>query len=151
MAAYAPTYIVLGSLVCRTYGIDCTDWSALLRSPKRGQDRIIPQQAGVAVRPRFPAAVRAGLPFTLNGMFNADGTFASGDPHDNVYTLLATLRETCDALEPITLQLVRPTVTVVSRCIVEEVGDPDFPTAGIGKLVVDVTLPDGPLDLSGGS
>ena len=151
MAPYAPTYIVLGSLVCRTYGIDCTDWSGLLRSPKRGTDRIIPQQAGVAVRTRYPAAVRAGLPFTLNGMFTADGTFATGDPHDNVYSLLATLRATCDALVPITLQLVRPTVTVTSRCIVEEVSDPDFPTPSIGKLIVDVTLPDGPLDLGGGS
>jgi hypothetical protein len=151
MAAYSTTYITLGGLVCRTYGIDCTDWSGLLASPKRGADRIIPQQTGVAVRPRYLAAVRAPLPFVLNGMFNADGTFATGDPHANVYTLLATLRAILDDTAPIVLELVRPVGTVTSRCIVEEVGAPDFPTPGVAKLMVDVTLPDGPLDLTVGS
>jgi hypothetical protein len=118
--------------------IFCYDWSDLLKGgAKRGGNRPVPGVAGRAVRPRVADEVRAGLAVRI-----------IADTHQDVYGHLATLRAVCDVNVPQTLTLNWGTGSASADCIVEEMGPPSFQTPTICTLVVDVTLPDGPLNLA---
>jgi hypothetical protein len=148
MPAYADVYVTIGTLVLRTRGIDCFDWSDLFRVTKAGANRRIPQQTGRAVRPRFLDEVRAALPVRLNGFFDADGDPYVGDPHDNVYSLFGILQAVAAVNTPQVLSFTRPSGSVTANCIVEELGGLTFVTPELATVVLDVTLPGGPLELT---
>jgi len=144
----ADTYISLGGVAFRSQAIVCYDWSDLLKSPpKRGSNRTIAGEAGRYARTRVADELRAGLAFRVQGQWEhpAGGAHA-GDPHANVYTLLDVLRGVCDTATVQQLQLVGVMAGSVDA-IVEEMGPPTFQSYGIATLVVDVTLPDGPVAL----
>lgn len=125
--------ITLGGLV-----LPCYDWSDLLKgAAKRGTDRIVPGVAGRAVRPRVSDALEAGLALRY-----------IADNHADVYVRLATLRAVCDVNVPQDLVFDWGAGSTTVDCIVEEMGPPTFRSDRIVTLVVDVTLPDGPLDLT---
>jgi hypothetical protein len=142
-----PIYLSLGGQDWRSAAIRCYDWLDLIRVVKRGSNRTVPQHVGSAVRPRYHAEVRAGLMFRIQGRFNhPDGTAHTGDPRVNVYALLGTLKTVCEVDTPQTLQLVG--ASAAADCIVEEMGAPTFVTPEIVTVMVDVTLPGGPLELA---
>jgi hypothetical protein len=142
------THIVLGTLTLDG-GIVCNDWADLLQSPpKRGQNRLVPGQAGRVVRPRVMDEMRAALPVRLKGWLNVDGTLYAGDPHDNVYALWDVLRGVCDVTVPQTLQLVTGAGTFTGECVVEELTAPKFETPTLAAAVIDVTFAGGPLDFT---
>jgi hypothetical protein len=145
-------YISLGGVNFRSRAIRCSDWSDLLKSPpKRGSNRVIAGEEGRLPRTRVPDELRAGLQFRIQGRWNHPaGTAHTGDRHANMYTLLNVLRGVCDDPDVQQLQLVGVMSGSVD-CIVEEMGPPNFPAPWVATLVVDVTLPDGPVDLGGGS
>lgn len=144
----ADTYISLGGVAFRSAAIRCYDWSDLLKSPpKRGSNRTIASEAGRYARTRVTDELRAGLAFRIHGQWDHPaGGATAGDPHANVYTLLDTLRGVCDDTEVQQLQLVGVMASSVD-CIVEEMGPPTFQSYSIATLIVDVTLPDGPVTL----
>ena len=146
------TYISLGGVAFRSPALRCYDWSDLLKSPsKRGSNRVIAGEAGRFPRVRVPDELRAGLRFRVSGRFqHPSGDRFVGDAHANMYDLLGVLRGVCDDPEVQQLQLVGVMDSSVD-CIVEEMGPPRFDAPHVATLVVDVTLPGGPIDLSGGS
>ena len=151
MTAYASPYISIGSLILRTRAIDCYDWSDLLQQPpKRGQDRPIPGVDGRAVRPRKNDALRAALPVRLNGSYTGNTRY-TGDRHLKVYDHLEDLAAVTGDGTTQNLSLVRPAGTVTVDCIVESSSAPNFLSGWIAIVVLDVTLPDGPISLTVGS
>jgi len=144
----ADIYISLGGVAFRSAAIRCYDWSDLLKSPpKRGSNRVIAGESGRYARTRVADELRAGLAFRVAGHWDHPGGGAhAGDPHTNMYTLLDTLRGVCDVATVQQLQLVGVMAASVD-CIVEEMGPPTFGAPHIATLVVDVTLPDGPVTL----
>lgn len=148
MPTLADTYISLGGVAFRSQAIICYDWSDLLKSgPKRGSNRPIAGEAGRLARTRVQDELRAGLAFRIGGRFQhpSGGRFV-GDAHANMYTLLDTLRDVCDTTTVQQLQLVGVMASSVD-CIVEEMGAPRFRGPHVATLIVDVTLPDGPVAL----
>jgi len=150
--ALADIYISLGGVAFRSPALRCYDWSDLLKSPsKRGSNRVIAGEPGRFPRVRVPDELRAGLAFRVAGAWDhPGGGFHTGDAHANMYDLLGVLRGVCDDPEVQQLQLVGVMDSSVD-CIVEEMGPPRFDGPEVATLVVDVTLPDGPIVLSGGS
>lgn len=148
MAAYTFPYVQIATLVLRTRAVDCYDWSDLFQQPaKRGQDRVIPGTAGRVVRPRQADRVRAALPVRLNGAY-VDNTVTAGDTHRRVYDHLADL----DAIVAVTGTQTLTfhydgTTSVTATCIVEGATAPTFDSHSIARVVLDMTLPSGPLDL----
>jgi len=127
-------------------GIRCVDWSDLFASPpKRGSNRIIAGEAGRYARTRVMDEARVGLVLQLYGTLNVDGTAFTGDQAENVYTLFNTLRAIADETDTQTLQFVGRGVSV--DCIVEELTSPRFQAPRFARCVLDITLPDGPVDL----
>jgi hypothetical protein len=115
----------------------CYDWSDLLKGgAKRGANRRVPGVGGSKVRPRVQDEVRAGLAVRILAV-----------SHAGVYVHLAALRAVCDATWPLTLTLDWGDGEASAQAIVEEMGPPTFQAPNICTLVVDVTLPDGPLVL----
>jgi hypothetical protein len=128
--------VTLGGLTLRG-DITCYDWADLFKTSKRGANRPIPGTAGRAVRVRVTDEVRAGLAIRIIGA-----------THDDVYTHLATLQTVCAVNGPQDLTFVWAGGSVTVACVVEEMGPPTFLAPQVATLVVDVTLPDGPLDLT---
>jgi len=145
-------YISLGGVNFRSRAIRCSDWSDLLKSgPKRGSNRVIAGEDGRLARVRVQDELRVGLQFRVQGRWqHPAGAAFTGDRHANMYTLLNVLRGVADDPEVQQLQLVGVMGSSVD-CIVEEMGPPRFDAPWIATVVLDVTLPDGPVDLSGGS
>lgn len=155
---YAATHVTVGGLLLRSRAVDCDDWSDLLKSPaKRGVNRAVRGQSGRKVRPRANDELRGLLPVRLDGSWDQDNVRESGGPvewHANLYTLLAEVRQIADVTSPQTLSFVWPGGTTAADCIVEEMSEPAFGSLSGGpmwsaRVVLDVTLPDGPLDLAG--
>lgn len=139
-------YLQIGSLRLDG-GIRCLDWSDLFASPpKRGQNRPIPGETGSAVRSRVVPEARVALVLQLFGNLNVDGTAFAGDQEENVYTLFNSLRAVADVTTTQTLQFVGRGVSV--DCIVEELTSPRFQAPRFARCVLDITLPDGPVDLA---
>jgi hypothetical protein len=152
MPALQDIYISLGGVAFRSWALRCYDWSDLLKSPsKRGSNRVIAGEEGRLARVRVGDELRAGLRFRVSGRWqHPSGDPFTGDPHENMYDLLGVLRGVCDEPDVQQLQLVGVMGSSVD-CIVEEMGPPRFESPTVATLVVDVTLPDGPVDLGGGS
>jgi hypothetical protein len=151
MIAYATTHITIGALILRTRAYDCWDWSDLLNHPaKRGTDRIIPGVAGRSVRPRVVDAARCVLPVRLNGDWTANNTSAGGTDiqrHERVYDHLKTLHTIVTPTTTQTLTFTYGAKSVSVSCIVEGCTAPQFETPSLATVVLDVTLPAGPLTL----
>lgn len=156
---HSPTHVTVGGLLLRTFAIDCYNWSALIASPsKRGSNRPIPGVAGRAVRPRVPDELRAGLPVRVRGDWDHDTNVkVAGGPDEwtaHLYVLLGMLRDVADVVDVQTLGFTWPGGSVEVDCQVEELTAPTWVPNGppwAVTTVLDVTLPDGPIDLSGGS
>lgn len=128
-------------------GIRCLDWSDLFASPpKRGSNRIIAGETGRYARTRVQDEARVGLVLQLYGNLNVDGTAFAGDATENIYTLFNSLRAVADTTSTQTLQFVGRGVSV--DCIVEELTSPRFQSPRYARCVLDLTLPDGPVDLA---
>ena len=147
MTAYASTYVTVGTTVLRTRAMDCTDWSDLLASPRRGRDRIVPGESGAKVRPRVSDVVRAALPVRLHGGYNVNSWVGGTveEQHSRVYAHLNVLH---GLLSETSLTFTWPDGSDSVSCVVESVEPPRFDTAAIAVVVLDVTLPDGPLDIT---
>lgn len=147
--AYRLPYLTIGGLNCGTMAIDCYDWSALWASPpKRGSNRVLPGIAGQEVRPRVRDQLRAPLAFRLRGDYNDVNAHVGGNEttwHTNIYDRLATLRNVCDLTTPQTMLIYLPGRTISTTCQIEEMGPASFDVPWIAHLVVDVTLPTGPV------
>ena len=147
MAAFSTPYVQIGTLILRTRAIDCHDWSDLFQTVKRGEDRVIPGVAGRAVRPRQLDHVRAALPVRLNGAYLVNH-WTAGDAHRRVYDHLADLDAVVSVLGAQTLTFhYDGSTSQVADCIVEGVTAPTFDTPSVARVVLDVTLPGGPLAL----
>lgn len=151
--AYAPIHATVGGLLLRTRAIDCYDWSGLLGVPgKRGANREVPQQGGAAPRVRYGSQLRAALPVRVNGQWLQDGTRLSGPEsawHAQVYTHLAALHAIANVDTVQDLVVTLPAGPVTVDCQVEELTAPSFEVPWRCETVLDLTLPDGPLDLEG--
>jgi len=147
VSAYTTPSVQIGTLVLRTRAIDCFDWSDLFRRSKRGRDRAIPGQNGVAVRSRVLDAARVALPVRLNGAFTVNTPFV-GDQHVNVYNHVRDVAAIADVNTVQTLTFVYGVNTVAADCIVEEMTAPNFRTPSLAVVTLSVTLPDGPLVLT---
>ena len=140
-------YLQIGSLRLDG-GIRCLDWSDLFASPpKRGSNRIIAGETGRFARTRVMDEARVALVLQLYGTLNVNGTAFTGDQAENVYTLFNSLRAIADLTTVQALSFVGRGVTTVD-CIVEELTSPRFQAPRFARCVLDVTLPDGPVDLS---
>lgn len=147
MSAYATPYVKIGTLILRTRGIECFDWSDVLQRPaKRGQNRAVPGVAGRRFRPRVNDEVRAVLPVRLNGAYDGNTLF-TGDRHLKVYDHFKTVAAVADVGTVQTLTFVRGATTTAVDCVVEELTAPNFETPSIAVVVLGVTLPNGPMPL----
>lgn len=128
-------------------GIRCLDWSDLFASPpKRGSNRVIAGETGRLARARVMDEARVALVLQLYGTLNVNGTAFGGDQAENVYTLFNSLRAIADEPDVQTLAFVGRGVSV--DCIVEELTSPQFQAPRFARCVLDITLPDGPVDLA---
>jgi hypothetical protein len=126
----------------------CHGWSTLLAAaPKRGANRVIPQQRGAAVRPRFGGEVRAMLQVRIDGAYNANSTVYSGDRLANAHAAMHTLLDFLDNDDPCTVTVHQPSPLGSRSGLlqVEDPGPPEFEAGRFVHLTVDVTLPDGRL------
>ena len=155
MADLLDIHISLAGTAFPSPALRCYDWSDLLKSPpKRGSNRVIAGETGRLARNRVADEARVALRWRVNGRYqHPTGAEFVGDDaarHSNVYTLLGVLRALADDPEPQQLQLVGVMGSSVD-CLVEEMTAPSFESPWVATFVLDVTLPDGPIVLSGGS
>jgi hypothetical protein len=114
-------------------GIVAYDWSDLVKSTKRGANRVVPQVAGRAVRGRVKDEVRAGLAVRVLGSSHADVDLRLDD--------LEAIN--LDTVQTLTLDF--GTHSRSGDVIVEEIGPVTYLTPTVGSLVVDLTFPGGRL------
>jgi hypothetical protein len=148
---FRPVWWELGPLHAGTRAIHGHDWSGLWRVSKRGQNRVIPQTAGRAVRPRYLDELRAALPLRIDGRWTDDNLPRAGGPDDwaaAAEMLYADVLAAATVDGPQTLTLHLRSGPVTAGCLVEEATVPSWPAPWRATLRLDVTLPDGPLDLS---
>jgi hypothetical protein len=148
---FRPVWWELGSLHAGTRAIHGHDWSGLLRVSKRGQNRVVPGQHGSIVRPRYKAELRAALPLRIDGRWTDDSLPRAGGPDDwaaAAETLYADVLAAVKVDVPQTLTLHLRSGPVTADCLVEEATVPSWPSPWRASLRLDVTLPDGPLDLT---
>jgi len=147
--AYRDTYVTLGGLHLGNLAIDCYDWSSLFAVPsKRGKNRVLPGQSGREARPRINEEFRAGLAIRLRGdytdnnevIYDTEANWAT-----NIYARLSTLQATCMVNTIETLTFTAPSISLSADAQIEEMGPPDFRNPWIITLVVDLTLPNGPI------
>ena len=152
MSAYRDDFVTLGGLTIGSRGIDVQDYDDLLSgAAKRGDNRVVPGSDGRAVRPRKVDELRAVIVVRLRGDWTQDnGSVASGDRVATLYNHLAVLREVTEstAVQDLELQLDDGWVLGPVDCQVEDGGRLQRDNPWSGVVVVDVTLPDGPLDIT---
>ena len=119
------------------HGLYCRDWSDLLAAPaKRGRNRTVPGERGVAERPRVAGALRALLHIQ-----------AVGADHDDCLELLEDLADLLDYDGMLEVTVHRGSLSALSGELqVEDPDTPQFVSDAVARLVVDVTVPAGRLE-----
>jgi hypothetical protein len=146
------SYVTIGAVDYRSSAIYCFDWTDLLGIVKAGENRRVPQQTGRAVRPRYLDEVRAGLLWRINGRWNTDGTAYTGASVPHAYLLWETLAAVSHVNVPQTLSVTIEGVETFATSLIVEALDPPQPVNGtpdILTVLMDVTLPDGPITWAG--
>ena len=148
MSAYNATHLTLDGVGLRTRAIDCFDWSDLFQRPYRGVNRVAPGQVGSKVRPRVADEVAAALPVRLNGGYD-DNTWLGGDDQTQHSRLIGHL-DVLHGIGPgvVDLEFVWADGSTTVDCLVDAFGTPRFDTPGLAVVVIEVTLPDGPMSLA---
>jgi hypothetical protein len=151
VTAYRTDFVTLGGLTIGSRGLDVHDYDDLLSdAPMRGANRTVPGVAGRAVRPRQLGELRAALVVRLRGDWTRDNQpVATSGRVAQLYDHLAALRTVTrnTAVQTLTLQLDGGLV-LSADCQVEDGGRfvREDGNAWAGIVVVDLTLPDGPLE-----
>jgi hypothetical protein len=148
----AVSYVTLGGTAFRSKAIYCYDWLDLLGTVKVGENRRIPQQPGRAVRPRYQDETRAGLAFRIQGRWNLNNTPYTGSSVAHTYQLWATLDGLAQVNVPQPCTVTIDSTTVFSTSLIVEALDPPVPANGTPDIVtvlMDVTLPGGPITTTG--
>jgi hypothetical protein len=143
-------YAYLGGLLLGSAGIDVIDMDDLLADPrKRGGNRPVPGVQGQAVRPRVADQLSAAIEVHLYGEWTQDGVrVPEPDRVAQMYGHLAALRQVTAATWVQELEVhLTPTVTFTVDCQVESGGSLIRLNPSSGKVVLELTLPDGPLVL----
>ena len=126
----------------------CHGWSTLVAAaPKRGVNRVVPQQRGAALRQRYGGEVRGMLQVSIDGAYNADSTSHSGDWLANAHTAMHLLLDFLDndAACTVTVYQPSPLGALTGTLQVEDPGPPEFEAGRFVHLAIDVTLHDGRL------
>jgi hypothetical protein len=143
-------YAVLGGLLFGSAGIDVIDMDDLFTDPnKRGANRPVPGVPGRRIRPRVADQVSAAIEVHLYGEWTQDGDrVPETDRVGQMYGHLAALRQVTAATWVQELEVhLTPMVTFTVDCQVESGGSLIRLNPSSGKVVLELTLPDGPLVL----
>jgi hypothetical protein len=144
-------YAILGGLLLGSAGIDVVDMDDLFADPpKRGANRIVPSVPGRAVRPRVADQLTAPIEVHLYGEWTQDGVrVPEPDRVGQLYDHLAALRQVTAQTGVVDLTVhLTPTWSITVDCQIESGGTLIRLNPSAGKVVLEVTLPDGPLNLT---
>jgi hypothetical protein len=135
----------------RTKLHDCHDWFDLLAgAPKRGRNRTVPGVRGRAIRPRYGDELRGVLQVLIDGAWTVESTPHVGDRLENMQAGLHLLLDLVDGDDPLTVTVHQTgSLPVLAGILqVEDPGRPRFEAGRFCRLVLDVTLPAGRLQVA---